>query len=96
MEVLSNEQLVIDLDHSYIPAKFTQYANWLKIDKLGTAPQETCHYLEKQDDGTCKAEVIDPTSGVTRELIFPTPQPQQRPRPVHQKRDLLRKIAQLF
>ena len=70
MEVLSNEQLVIDLDHSYIPAKFTQYANWLKIDKLGTAPQETCHYLEKQDDGTCKAEVIDPTSGVTPRTYF--------------------------
>ena len=66
----SNEAQVIGLANAVIPAQFTQYADWLKIDKLGYGPQETCHYLEKQDDGACKAEVINPISGLEPRLYF--------------------------
>lgn len=70
MQVHSNESQVINLNGSLIPTKFTDYANWLKIDKLGYGPQETCHYLEKQNDGVCKSEVINPTLGVEPRRYF--------------------------
>lgn len=70
MRVHSNESQVINLNGSFIPSKFTDYANWLKIDKLGYGPQETCHYLEKQNDGVCKSEVINPTLGVEPRQYF--------------------------
>jgi len=68
--VHSNEAQAIGLANAIIPAQFTQYADWLKIDKLGYGPQETCHYMEKQIDGTCKAEVVNPVSGKEGRLFF--------------------------
>jgi len=66
----SNEAQVMSLATSYVPPKFTKYADWLKIDKLGFGPQETCHYLEKLSDGVCKPEVVDPTLGKEPRLYF--------------------------
>ena len=66
----SDEQQAINLNNSYVAPKFTQYADWLKIDKLGYGPQETCNYMEKEADGTCKAEVVNPTSGLQARLYF--------------------------
>lgn len=66
----SDEAKVINLNGSAIPARFAKYADWLKIDKLGYGPKETCHYLEKQSDGACKPEVVNPTSGKEGRLYF--------------------------
>lgn len=69
--VNSNENQATNLANAQIPEKFSAFANFLKKDLIGNAPQEVCHYLQKRNDGICQAETVNPTaSGLTPRLYF--------------------------
>jgi len=63
----SDENQVTNRANSYIPEKFTKYADWLLLNDQIYGPRETCHYLEKRDDGACVPEVVNPTTTKTQE-----------------------------
>ncbi len=64
MRIYSNENQVV-LSGKQIPAQFADLAKWLQKDVPALANPLSCHYLEKQQDNTCKADVINPIQSMT-------------------------------
>ncbi len=64
MRVYTNENQLV-LTGAQIPAKFSDLANWLKKDTPALKNPLACHYLEKQTNNTCKADVVNPIKAKT-------------------------------
>jgi hypothetical protein len=63
LRVYANENQLV-LTGAQIPARFSQLAAWLKKDVPAVSPL-ACHYLEKQTNNTCKADVVNPIQAKT-------------------------------
>jgi len=59
MRVYSNENKIA-LAGQQIPAQFADLAKWLQKDTPALPSPLSCHYLEKQQNNTCKPEVVNP------------------------------------
>jgi hypothetical protein len=59
MRVYSNENKIV-LTGAQIPEKFANLARWLQKDVPTLVNPMACNYLEKQQNNTCKPEVINP------------------------------------
>jgi len=64
LRVYTNEARLVLAD-AQIPEKFSNLASWLKKDVPALPDPLSCHYLEKQSDNTCKADIINPVQPKT-------------------------------
>jgi len=59
LRAYSDENKIV-LTGQTIPQTFAQLASWLRKDVPPLPAGRSCHYLQKQADNTCKADVVNP------------------------------------